>query len=158
MGLGNGTGVENKRVADLRTELINADSDLAKEARAFIAELKFELTGEKVEETKEESQGAVMDRVTMWFLVVSGGCLLAGLFTRVACVSAAGFLIMTYLTHPPFPWYVAPPGTEGNPLFVNKNAIECLALLALACMPTGRWMGLDALVLWPFLKYDREKI
>jgi hypothetical protein len=36
--------------------------------------------------------------------------------------------------------------TEGNPVFVNKNVIECLALLALASMPTGRWMGLDALI------------
>ena len=39
-----------------------------------------------------------------------------------------------------------PPGTEGNPLFINKNLIEALALLALAAHPTGRWLGLDALV------------
>ena len=31
-------------------------------------------------------------------------------------------------------------------MFINKNVIECLALLALASMPTGRWMGLDALI------------
>jgi len=53
---------------------------------------------------------------------------------------------MTYLAFPPFPWYPQPPNTEGNPLFINKNAIECLALLSLACMPTGRWMGIDALI------------
>ena len=68
----------------------------------------------------------------MWFLVGVGGCLLGGLFTRLACVLAAGFLVTTYLNHPAFPWYPQPPGTEGNPLFVNKNMIECLALLALA--------------------------
>jgi hypothetical protein len=39
-----------------------------------------------------------------------------------------------------------PPNTEGNPLFINKNVIECLALLVLATFPTGRWMGLDALI------------
>ena len=38
-----------------------------------------------------------------------------------------------------------PPMTEGNPLFVNKNVIEMLALLVVAAHPTGRWLGLDAL-------------
>ena len=66
---------------------------------------------------------------------------MAGLFTRLACLLGAGFLVMTYLTHPPFPWYPLPPNTEGNPLFINKNVIECLALLVLATFPTGRWLG-----------------
>ena len=78
---------------------------------------------------------------------------MAGLFTRVACVLAAGFLVMTYLAHPPFPWYPLPPNTEGNPVFINKNVIEALALLALACYPTGRWLGLDAIVLRPLCKF-----
>jgi hypothetical protein len=69
---------------------------------------------------------------------------------------AAGFLVMTYLAFPAFPWYPIPPNTEGNPLFINKNIIETLALLALACMPTGRWLGLDALVLRPFCRYKGE--
>jgi hypothetical protein len=34
--------------------------------------------------------------------------------------------------------------------------IECIALLALACMPTGRWLGLDAIVLRPFRRYRGE--
>ena len=71
----------------------------------------------------------------MWFLVAVGACLMAGLFTRLACVLGAGFLVMTYLTYPPFPWYPLPPNTEGNPVFINKNVIERLALLALASMP-----------------------
>ncbi|MGL4422905.1 MAG: DoxX family protein, partial [Gemmataceae bacterium] len=69
-----------------------------------------------------------------------------GFCTRLACLMAAGFLISTYLLHPPFPWFPLPPGTEGNPLFINKNAIECFALFALACMPTGRWLGFDAIL------------
>ena len=97
-----------------------------------------------------------MDVVTMWFLVGVGACLLAGLLTRLSCVLAAGFLVMTYLAFPAFPWYPLPPNTEGNPVFINKNVIECIALLALACMPTGRWLGLDALVLRPFCKYKGE--
>lgn len=157
-GLGNGTGTDSKRVAEFRTNAMNAEADLARDANAFIAELKKDLTGgAAVEEKQELSRGQRLDRVTMWFLVVVGACLLFGLFTRVACVFAAGFLVMTYLAHPAFPWYPLPPNTEGNPVFVNKNVIEAIALLALACYPTGRWLGLDALVLRPFLKYTPER-
>ncbi len=154
LGLGNGTGTDSKRVAELRNGFITAEADLARDANAFIAELKKELNdGKAIEEDPTLlSRGQRMDRVTMWFLVAVGACLMGGLLTRVACVLAAGFLVMTYLTHPAFPWYPPPPNTEGNPLFINKNVIEALALLALACYPTGRWLGLDAIVLRPFCK------
>lgn len=146
-GLGNGYDIEQKRMAALRTDLIMAESELARDARSFVAELRRELNGGKaVEETKRESRGQMMDKVTMWFLVGVGSCLLAGLFTRLACLLGVGFLVMTYLAYPSFPWYPQPPNTEGNPVFINKNIIEALALLALATMPTGKWMGLDALL------------
>jgi len=145
--LGNGHGTDQKRAAEYRTDLLVGESDLAKDARDFVAELKKELNGGKaVDEPASKTRGQLMDKVTMWFLVAVGTCLMAGLFTRLACLLGAGFLVMTYLTYPPFPWYPLAPNTEGNPLFVNKNVIECLALLALAVMPTGQWMGLDALV------------
>jgi uncharacterized membrane protein YphA (DoxX/SURF4 family) len=157
-GLGNGTGTDAKRVAEFRTNALAAETELARDADSFIAELRKTLNGGKaVEDQTAESRGQVLDRVTMWFLVGVGACLLAGLFTRAACVMATGFLAMTYLAHPPFPWYPLPPNTEGNPVFVNKNAIEALALLALACYPTGRWLGLDALVLRPFLTHEPER-
>ena len=44
----------------------------------------------------------------------------------------AGFLVMTYLAVPAFPWLPVPPNNEGNYYYVNKNMIELLALLALA--------------------------
>jgi uncharacterized membrane protein YphA (DoxX/SURF4 family) len=146
--LGNGAGIEQKRAAESRTELIAAESDLAKDADAFVLALKNELNGGKSveEEERPQSRGQLMDKVTMWFLIAVGALLMAGLFTRLACVLGAGFLVMTYLTYPPVPWYPLPPNTEGNPLFINKNVIECLALLMLATFPTGRWMGLDALI------------
>jgi uncharacterized membrane protein YphA (DoxX/SURF4 family) len=157
-GLGTGTGTDAKRVAEYRMDVIAAEADLARDANAFIAELKKDLNGGKavIEETPEPSRGQLMDRVTMWFLVVVGTFLMGGLFTRLACVMAAGFLVMTYLAHPAFPWHPLPPNTEGNPVFINKNVIEALALLTLACYPTGRWLGLDALVLRPFCKYKGE--
>lgn len=156
-GLGNGTGTDAKRVAEFRLDAVNAASDLARDAQSFIADLKKSLNGgETAKETPESTRGQLIDRVTMWFLVVVGSCLMGGLFTRLACVLATGFLVMTYLAHPPFPWYPLPPNTEGNPVFINKNVIEALALLVLACYPTGRWLGLDALVLRPFCKYKGE--
>jgi uncharacterized membrane protein YphA (DoxX/SURF4 family) len=87
-----------------------------------------------------------VDWLTRWGLTVMGGCLLAGLFTRLACLSAAGFLLMTYLNTPAFPWLPVAPNTEGYYLYVNKNVIEFLALLALATTASGRWLGIDAIL------------
>lgn len=80
-------------------------------------------------------------------LIVLGFCLLAGLFTRPASLLAALMLLMFYLAMPPLPWVPDNPRVEGHYLFVNKNLIEMLALLTLATVPSGRWLGLDAL-LW----------
>jgi uncharacterized membrane protein YphA (DoxX/SURF4 family) len=91
-----------------------------------------------------------IDVATMLLLLVTGGCLMLGLFTRTSCVLAALFLVVTYLLYPPFPWLPAPPNTEGNYLFVSKNLIELLALLCLATTRSGRWFGVDALLHWMF--------
>jgi uncharacterized membrane protein YphA (DoxX/SURF4 family) len=156
-GLGNGKGTDVKRVAEFRMDAQTAASDLARDADAYIDELKKDLGWKPGDnDAKPEPRGKKLDRVTMWFLIAVGAMLMAGLLTRVACVLAAGFLVMTYLAHPPFPWYPLPPNTEGNPVFINKNVIEALALLALACFPTGRWLGLDALVLRPLCRYRGE--
>jgi uncharacterized membrane protein YphA (DoxX/SURF4 family) len=156
-GLGNGHGTDIKRVAEFRMDAQTAAYDLARDAESFIDELTKDLNGGKaVAAEKPEPRGKLLDRVTMWFILAVGAMLMGGLLTRLACVLAAGFLVMTYLAHPPFPWYPLPPNTEGNPVFINKNVIEALALLALACFPTGRWLGLDALVLRPFCKYRGE--
>ena len=149
-GLGNGFGIDQKKASELRIDLINAQTDLSKDIDSFVAELKKDMLGSaKVPEVAvaaEPSMGQRMDGFTMWFLVVVGGCIIGGLFTRVACLAGVGFLALTYLTHPPFPWYPLPPNTEGNPVFINKNAIEALALLVLATFPTGSWLGIDALI------------
>jgi uncharacterized membrane protein YphA (DoxX/SURF4 family) len=156
--LGVGHGLEVKRAADWRQELVAAELALAKDAQSYVAELKKFMNGGKdVKEEKPATRGHTLDLVTMWFLVVVGTFLMAGFLTRLSCLMAAGFLVMTYLAFPPFPWFPVAPNTEGNPLFVNKNVIECLALLSLACMPTGKWLGLDALVSRIRLRRRREE-
>lgn len=88
---------------------------------------------------------AWVDWSVRWGLVVIGGCLFAGLFSRPAAVAGALFLAMLYLALPPFPWLPENLRAEGHYLFVSKNLIEMLALLALATVPSGRWFGLDGL-------------
>jgi uncharacterized membrane protein YphA (DoxX/SURF4 family) len=151
LGLGTGYGIEVKKAQAARTDYWSGEADLAKEIQSFESELRTRLNGGKPPEaTVEKTPLQRNDQLTRWFLAVVGACILFGLFTRLSCVLAAGFLLLTYLTHPPFPWFTLPPGTEGNPLFINKNAIEFFALLALACMPTGKWLGLDAMIAYLF--------
>lgn len=85
-----------------------------------------------------------VDLTTMWLLTGLGLLLILGLFSRSACLAAAGLMVLFYLPQPPWPGVPEPPGPEHS-LIINKNLIEAIALLALASMPTGTWLGLDAL-------------
>jgi uncharacterized membrane protein YphA (DoxX/SURF4 family) len=85
-----------------------------------------------------------IDEWTGWGLAAIGGCLLVGLFTRLANVAGAAFLGLVVLAQPAFPGvFPEPHPSAGHALFVNKEVIELLAMLALACTPVGRWGGLD---------------
>lgn len=96
------------------------------------------------------------DTLIKWGLVVVGVCLLMGLFTRTACVAGAGFILMFSLAMPALGGLVPEnPKAEGLELFVTKNIIEVLALLALATTSSGKWVGLDGLV--QFLNPFRRK-
>jgi uncharacterized membrane protein YphA (DoxX/SURF4 family) len=88
----------------------------------------------------------LVNLATMWGLVVMGICLILGLFTRPAALAGAVFLGQIYLSMPPWPGLPANPMAEGHYFIVNKNLIEMLACLALASLPTGSWIGLDALL------------
>ena len=70
-------------------------------------------------------------------------------------LAGIGFLVMTYLSSPPWPWLPPGPPSEGNPLFINKNLIEAFGLFVVLCHPTGRWLGLDALI--DYLLFGRKK-
>jgi uncharacterized small protein (DUF1192 family) len=87
-----------------------------------------------------------IDGMTRYAITAIGACLILGLFTRTACLGGACFLILVYLAMPAFPWLPESSRAEGHYLFVNKNVIEMLALLALATTRSGRWLGLDGLI------------
>ena len=84
--------------------------------------------------------------LTKWGLVVSGACLILGLFTPLAALYAAGFLALIYFSVPPWPGLPASPVAEGNYWIVNKNLVEMFACLVLAATPSGLWVGLDSLL------------
>ena len=91
---------------------------------------------------------------TMWGLALVGLCLMLGLFTPLAALGGAAYLLMFYLSMPPWPGLPVGKAAEGHYLFVNKNLIELIACLALASTPNGLWLGLDALL---FGKRARRK-
>lgn len=91
-----------------------------------------------------------IDQMTIWSLIILGVLLIAGLFSRVAALGGAVLLTMFYLAIPPWPGVPElseVPGPE-HAFIVNKNSIEIVALLAIACLPTGSWFGIDGLFRW----------
>jgi uncharacterized membrane protein YphA (DoxX/SURF4 family) len=86
-----------------------------------------------------------VDQLTIWSLLILGGCLLVGFCTRLAALAGAGMLISFYLVWPPWPGVPEAPGPE-HALFVNKNIIEAIALMAIVFMPTSAWFGLDGMI------------
>jgi uncharacterized membrane protein YphA (DoxX/SURF4 family) len=102
----------------------------------------------------EPTELDLVNELTKYGMVAAGAGLILGLFTRLSALGAAAFLVMFYLSMPPWPGLPEGPKVEGHYLYVNKNLIELLACLALACMRTGLWLGLDAVV---FGRYARRR-
>ena len=61
---------------------------------------------------------------------------------RVALLCAALAAIVFFMRL----WLPESPRAEGHYVFINKNIIEMLALLALATTRSGYWAGLDGLL------------
>lgn len=152
-----GKDVEKQRLVKAKGELDQKRADLMKDVDEKTSDMKKSLADVLTPEQKEKGEVPPgpgnwrlqwLDRSTAWGLTILGGCLIAGLLTRISSVLLAAFLVMTYLAVPAFPWLPVPPNTEGNYFYINKNVIEMLALLVLATVPSGRWLGLDALLYW----------
>jgi uncharacterized membrane protein YphA (DoxX/SURF4 family) len=89
--------------------------------------------------TTPEPAIARSDRIITILMLVCGGCLIVGLFTRIAAVLCAAFLFMVMMSQPP--WV---PGAITT-LFPYQ-LVEFVALITLATTAVGRWLGLDFLV------------
>ena len=89
----------------------------------------------------------LMDLAVTYSLTAIGLCLMIGFCSRLACLGGAAFLVSVLLTQPPWPTIYPPaPGVVGHALIVDKNFVEMIAMVALACLPVGRWGGLDFFV------------
>ena len=75
-----------------------------------------------------------VDGVLMYGIVAIGACLIVGLFTRVAAVAGAMFLLSVAISQP---FWLSQSAPTANQL------IEMFALLTLATTAVGRWAGLD---------------
>ncbi len=133
-------------IATVRTDLTKDGEGFLNDAKADLVKLAGLDAKDAPVEPTPKSKILTLDYLTMITLTAAGACLIIGLGTRIAALACAGFLILTYLTHPPFPWIANPPGTEGNPVFINKNMIETIALFVIASVPSGSWLGIDGLI------------
>lgn len=133
-------------IATVRTDLVKDGEGFLTDAKADLVKLAGLDAKDAPVEPMPKSKILMLDYLTMGTLTAAGACLIIGFGTRIAALACAGFLILTYLTHPPFPWIANPPGTEGNPVFINKNMIEAIALLLIASVPSGSWLGIDGLI------------
>lgn len=140
-------------------------ADLVGPVKVMDAELKADayklLTPEQRQKPPlppEPSRIASVDQRTIWMLIILGGLLIAGCFTRVAAFLGAGLVLMFYLAMPAFPGLPAAPGPEHS-YIINKNLIEVIALLALTFLPTGSWFGVDGIFRRIFIgdRYDKAE-
>jgi hypothetical protein len=105
--------------------------------QSYKGELRGLLTDEQqneppLEEPRQPLQQ--IDTVMKYGILTIGVCLLLGLFTRLACILGAAFLLSVVLTQP---FWVS----DAQPTF--NQFVEMFALLALATTAVGRWGGLD---------------
>lgn len=97
----------------------------------------------KLEKTLHPTSPVVwVDRIVTWVILIVGGCLILGLFTRLAAVAGAAFLLSAMSTQPPWAEGVL----ETVKLLTAYQGIEFVALLVLAATGAGAWAGLDGLI------------
>lgn len=95
------------------------------------------------------------DLITMWGLTIVGVLLILGLFTRLASLAGVAFILMFYLSTPPFVGYFYSVPTEGSYLIVNKNLVELCALIVIFTTGSGRFAGLDRILHGLFARRPR---
>ena len=87
----------------------------------------------------------IVDFTNQWLLVVVGTFLILGLLTRTSAFIGASLLFIYYLAQPPL-FEAVSMQADGNNLIVNKVLIESIALVCLAVIPTGKFIGLDRVI------------
>jgi thiosulfate dehydrogenase [quinone] large subunit len=95
------------------------------------------------------SNSAILNAVNflnVWGLIAIGTGLILGLFTRTAAIAGTLLIFVYYLNNVPIIGIEYSVPTEGSYLIVSKTLIEAVALFAIAVFPTGKIIGIDALI------------
>ena len=79
-----------------------------------------------------------IDPFVIWLLMIGGGCLIVGLFTRLAAFALGAFLLSVVLLQP----FWSPDAVKTT----YFEWVEVLALFTLSTTGIGRYMGLDYFV------------
>lgn len=89
---------------------------------------------------------AFADTINIYGLVIIGLLLILGLFEKLGYVAAALLVLLYYLSHPPLlnVEYLFP--TEGSYLWVDRNLLMFISIIALYAFPTAKRIGLDRLI------------
>ncbi len=150
----NALSYERERAAASRKELETDRADLVKELDAQGSALR-EAASKLATDKQVAAAGPyapprtsleIMNQFISVSVLLIGLCLMIGLFTRLAALGGAAFLLQVYLSMPPWPGLPTSPRAEGHYLIVDKNFVEMMACLAFVSLPTGHWVGLDALI------------
>ena len=133
-------------------EVMAMKSDIVGPIKALESEMKLKarelLTPEQLAEgpvPPPMNALTISNYMTIAGLLILGLCLMIGLLTRTAAIFGAVMLFSFYMVSPPWPGIPPAPGPDHS-LFVNKNLIEVVALLAIACTRSGLWCGVDAVI------------
>ncbi len=132
-----------REILEKKAELIGPVDALTAEFRGAAYKLLDERQSQRGPVAENPGKIRQINQITIWSLMILGVALMAGVFSRLSAFAAAGLLLLFYLPMPPWPGVPEPPGPEHS-LYINKNLIEFFACLALASLPTGRWIGVDA--------------
>jgi uncharacterized membrane protein YphA (DoxX/SURF4 family) len=135
---------QRKRIGEKQAALTAESSAWLNQIKAVEQKLRDELLdlrdkapGDREPRPQETSSLRTVDTVMTYGILAIGVCLMTGLFTRLAALLGALFLLSVVLTQP---FWV----TDTQPTF--NQLVEMFALLALATTHVGRWGGLDFFV------------
>ncbi len=96
---------------------------------------------------------AIADQATIWTLMISGFCLMVGLFSTILAIAGSFLLLLFHLAGPELLYQgFTVPTSQGTELYIGTTLIEALSLLLIATFPTGQIAGLDIL----FVKRTRR--
>ena len=89
---------------------------------------------------------SITDTLNIIGLTLVGLALILGTYTRLASFCGALLMLLYFAAYPPFLGFMQGTVAEGSYLWVNRNFIELVVLLAIGLTPNGYMFGIDRLI------------